>query len=91
MDKSIHTREYTVFLCLLRQVREDRGVTQNRLAELLEATQTFVSKCERGERRLDVVELRQWCIALGVELCDFTQQFNDLTRSREGAQGQDRS
>lgn len=89
MDKSIHTREYAAFLRLLRQIREDRGVTQSRLAELLEATQTFVSKCERGERRLDVVELRQWCIALGMEFCDFAQQLHDLSekprrRSRAG-------
>jgi transcriptional regulator with XRE-family HTH domain len=78
MEKSIHTREYTAFLRLLRRVREDQGITQIGLAAALEATQTFVSKCERGERRLDIVEVRRWCSALGVELPDFAQRLDDL-------------
>lgn len=75
MEKSIHTREYATFLRLLREIRETQGITQTGLAEALETTQVFVSKCERGERRLDVVELRQWCVALGIELDEFARQL----------------
>lgn len=78
-----------MFLSLLRKVREDLGVTQTQLADLLEATQTFVSKCERGERRLDVIELRQWCTALGIDFGDFAQQLNALSEKpgkRSGAE-----
>jgi len=42
------------------------GVSQVELAERLENTQTFVSKCERGERRIDAVELVEFAEALGV-------------------------
>jgi hypothetical protein len=36
-------------------------------------TQTFVSKCERGQRRIDVIELRQFCKALGIPLTRFLE------------------
>lgn len=47
-------------------MRKERGVTQGALGERLGNTQTFVSKVERGERRLDVAEFVDWCVALGV-------------------------
>lgn len=51
MDKSIHSKEYAVFLRHLRQARKKAGMTQEQLARRLAETQSFVSKCERGERR----------------------------------------
>lgn len=77
MQKSIHSQEYKLFLELLRGVREAASLTQEDLALRLDASQSFVSKCERGERRLDVVELQIWCAALGVSLQNFTSQFED--------------
>jgi transcriptional regulator with XRE-family HTH domain len=68
MLKTRTRREYAAFLRHLREIREDAGVTQLDLAKRLKSTQSFVSKCERGERRLDVVELRLWCEALGASL-----------------------
>ena len=41
------------------------------MAQRMNVTQTFISKCERGERRLDVVELWEWCLALGVDVREF--------------------
>ncbi|MBV2180950.1 MAG: helix-turn-helix domain-containing protein [Castellaniella sp.] len=75
MDKSIYTQEYSIFCRTLRLVREEAGLTQENVAAQLGATQTFISKCERGERRLDLVELRAWCDALGVDLTCFIQRF----------------
>jgi transcriptional regulator with XRE-family HTH domain len=71
MQKSISSKEYKVLLEALRDMRERAGMTQLELADLLESTQTFVSKCERGERRVDVIELRSWCEALGLPLLTF--------------------
>ena len=75
MEKTIYSQQYARFLHLLRAVREELGVTQVELAARLKATQSFVSKCERGDRRLDFVELRAWCGALGVSLKDFVVRF----------------
>ncbi len=75
LQKSIHTSDYEVFLRLLRRVRAEAGLTQSELAQRLGQTQSFVSKCERGERRLDVVELRWFCDAMGVPLVEFVDRF----------------
>lgn len=83
MEKSIHTKEHALFLELLRGVREQAGLTQQEVAARLHATQTFISKCERGERRLDIVELREWCIALGTTVGEFASHF-DAACKRKG-------
>jgi ribosome-binding protein aMBF1 (putative translation factor) len=46
-------------------------LTQVQLARQIRETQTFVSKCERGERRIDVIELRTFCRAFGLSLKQF--------------------
>ena len=76
MDKSLFSRDYDVFLRRLREARRDAGLTQVELAERLDQTQSFVSKCERGERRLDIVEVRAFCIALGVSFRAFVAEFD---------------
>ncbi|EDX76721.1 hypothetical protein MC7420_1724 [Coleofasciculus chthonoplastes PCC 7420] len=55
MEKSICTREYALFLSHLRSARKAAGLTQEQIAQSLQQTQSFVSKCERGERRIDIV------------------------------------
>lgn len=75
MEKSIHSGRYKAFLHLLRTIREERAISQVMLADRLCTTQSFVSKCERGERRLDVIELQQWCEAVGIPLSDFVRSF----------------
>jgi ribosome-binding protein aMBF1 (putative translation factor) len=71
MEKSIHSARYGVFLKVLREARERAGLTQVQLARKIGETQTFVSKCERGERRVDVIELREFCHAFGLNLKQF--------------------
>jgi len=56
---------------LLRQIRLDAGLRQADLAVQLGQPQSFVSKYESGERRLDVLELRQVCLAAGISLEQF--------------------
>ncbi|MBS1229815.1 MAG: hypothetical protein H6R17_3092 [Proteobacteria bacterium] len=76
MDKSIYSLEYKVFLDLLRMARERAGLTQEEVALRLGVTQSFVSKCERGERRLDIVEVRAWSVALGIPFTEFISSFD---------------
>ena len=77
MEKSIYSDEYTTFLSALRQARRAAGLTQEDVAARLGqgATQSFVSKCERGERRIDVVELRAFCQAIGIPFEEFAHQI----------------
>ncbi len=71
MDKSIHSAQYPLFLKVLRDARRRAGLTQIDLAQRIGETQSFVSKCERGERRIDMIELRAFCVAFGVSLKEF--------------------
>jgi transcriptional regulator with XRE-family HTH domain len=75
MDKAIHSAEQRVLSGLLRSYRERAGLRQADVAERLGLPQSFVSKYESGERRLDLIELRQVCQALGVSLSDFVVAF----------------
>jgi len=63
------------FRSLLKQIRLDTGLTQADLADRLGQPQSFVSKFESGERRIDVLELRQICVAMGIGLVDFVRLF----------------
>ena len=67
---------YKKFLTYLRSARVTSGMTQGELALRLKATQSFVSKVERGERRLDVLELRSWCKALEINFSSFIRKVD---------------
>ena len=56
MPSSIFTQRHQGFIAFIASVRKAAGVTQVELAERLGKPQSFVSKVERGERRLDVIE-----------------------------------
>jgi transcriptional regulator with XRE-family HTH domain len=75
MEKSVFTREYDILREMLRDYRQRANLTQTDLADRLNETQSFISKCERGERRLDLVQLRAFCTALQVSLRTFVADF----------------
>lgn len=81
MKKTIYSREYSHFLETLRQARESKGLTQMEIAERLGQSQSFVSKVERGERRVDIVELRAFCNAIGVEFSVFVNGLDGNFRA----------
>jgi transcriptional regulator with XRE-family HTH domain len=56
---------------VLRSLRIAAGLRQEDLAKKIGSPQSFISKYENGERRLDVIEARTICLALGVTLGDF--------------------
>lgn len=65
MDKSIYSAEYQQLCRVLRKLRHEAELTQVQVADRLDVPQSFVSKYETGERRLDVIELRHVATALG--------------------------
>ena len=68
--KSIYTDDYINIISALRATRINKNITQAEMAKLLNTTQSFVSKVENRERRLDVIELLSWIDALGVSVSD---------------------
>ena len=55
----------------IKQLREKRGFTQNRLAEWAGVSQTHLRRVELGEAYITVGHLQLICDALGISLCDF--------------------
>jgi transcriptional regulator with XRE-family HTH domain len=90
MEKSIYSKEYQTFLRCLREARKNAGLTQSQLAERLGESQSFISKCERGERRIDVVELSRFCVALGLTLTEFTLQLTAALAKQKPKKGRSR-
>ena len=63
--------EYATFLRRLRQARENAGLSQGEVGRRLGKPQSFVSKCESGERRVDVIELKAFARVYGVPITFF--------------------
>lgn len=55
---ALYRQEYEGFLLRLRNARLESGLTQQEVAIYLGKSQTFVSRSETGERRVDIVELQ---------------------------------
>jgi transcriptional regulator with XRE-family HTH domain len=83
MEKSIYTDEYAAFLRLLRETRGAANLTQVQLAKRLRTSQSFVSKAEVGERRLDLIQLRTILHALGTTLPEFVSDLEAAMRNRQ--------
>lgn len=75
VSKSIFSVEYRTFRELLRDLRVRKGVTQAQLSTALGMAQSFVSKYEMGERRLDFIEVDRICVELGIGLEAFARSY----------------
>jgi ribosome-binding protein aMBF1 (putative translation factor) len=82
MEKSTYTPEYRVFLETLKDCRVAANLSQVKLAEMLRQSQSFVSKCERGETRVDIVQLRMFCRAFGITLPAFVAKYETRLTTR---------
>jgi transcriptional regulator with XRE-family HTH domain len=81
VKKNIRLDQQKKLLVLLRGIRVDAGMTQSELASRLSRDQTFVSKYESGERRLDVLELREVCQAIGTDFVTFLRKLDKDLRT----------
>ena len=76
VKKNIRLNQQKKLLVLLRAVRVEAGLTQSELASRLDTDQTFVSKYESGERRLDILELREVCQVIGIDFFAFIRRLD---------------
>jgi transcriptional regulator with XRE-family HTH domain len=75
MQKSLSSSKHAAFLALLRVTREEAGLRQSDVANRLDRPQSFVSKYESGERRLDLLELEQVCAACEITLAQVVKRY----------------
>ena len=75
VSKSAFTQSNDEFRALLKELRVGKGLTQADVAERLRLPQSYVSKVETGERRMDFVETAAFCDAIGVDLALFAKMF----------------
>ncbi|MEN5062379.1 helix-turn-helix transcriptional regulator [Luteimonas sp. TWI1416] len=75
--KSIHRPEYKILTKLVRKMRDEANLDQADLADLLVRPQSYVSNVERGQRRLDLLELRDICMHCGLDLIEFVKRFEE--------------
>jgi len=75
--QSQRTAGYDKLLEMLRETRELRGVSQRELSKQLGQDFTYMFKIERGVRRVDVVELIQICLQLGISPTEFVANLAD--------------
>ena len=81
--RAVHDPEYFEFIARLRNARKAKHYTQADLAELLNKPQSFVSKVETCERRIDVIEAARWCSVLGVPLQDVIPSVSTERKARK--------
>jgi transcriptional regulator with XRE-family HTH domain len=75
-----YNQEIKLAVSILKSLRIKANLTQMDVASKLDKPQSFVSKYEIGERRLDIIELKLVCEALGISLSDYV---NILERKTE--------
>lgn len=71
MEKAIYSKEYQMVVQRLRKARLDAGFTQAEAAKKLGRTQSYLSKVEHGELRVDVVGIKQFAKLYGKSVNHF--------------------
>jgi len=75
MKKRIYIAQRGRLVSLLREMRVDADLTQTDVAARIEKDQAYVSRYESGQRRLDVLEVREICQAIGITLEEFVRRL----------------
>ncbi len=79
----IYEPEYRLLIECLKESRLHSKMTQQELAMHLGCSQAYISKYEQGQKRLDIIEVRNICHCLGITLPDIINQFEERLK-KEG-------
>lgn len=82
MPKTIYRPEYAVLVELVREMRLEAGLTQTDVSTQLGVTQSHLSDVERGNRRLDLIELRDLAGVCGVSLANVVLEFETRLKKK---------
>jgi transcriptional regulator with XRE-family HTH domain len=82
VPKSVYTEEYNRFRKLLIASRKKANLTQTELSTKLQRPQSYVSKYERAERRLDLIEFLEIAEALQIDPLDFIQEIRESKQEK---------
>ena len=75
-SKSIYNPNYSILIASIQEARVVAGLSQKDLAKMLGVSQSTWSKIENGERRIDLIELRQFCKCVKVDFLDFIKSVD---------------
>jgi len=73
MTSNVYSEKYRRFLDNLRRARLEAGLSQAEVASIFQKPQSYISKCESGERRIDVVELMEFAKLYKKTLYEFLE------------------
>jgi transcriptional regulator with XRE-family HTH domain len=80
--KSLYSGRYRKLLSLLIEARKSGGLSQRTVADRLGRPQSFVSKYENGERRLDVIEFLRLSEVIGFDYGEMLKSLSSLAGQR---------
>jgi transcriptional regulator with XRE-family HTH domain len=78
VKKSLYLKEYKALINELYAIRIENGLRQVDLANKLKVPQSFVSKYESGERRLDIIETMEICRSLGISIIELLERMQNV-------------
>ena len=60
MSKIIYSKEHRYIIKQLKKAREEASLSQEQVAKILHKTQSYISKIESGQRRIDIIQLKEF-------------------------------
>ena len=60
MSKAIYSKEHKYIVEQLKKARQEAGLEQEQVAKMLKKTQSYISKIESGQRRIDIITLKEF-------------------------------
>lgn len=65
MGRTIRTKEYAVFIERMKKARLESGLRQIDVAKKMKRPQSYISRVESGEYRLDILEVKRFAQLYG--------------------------
>jgi len=81
VEKSIYKKEYKFFIEVFVEFRNKAGLLQIDLAKKLNVHQSYISKIETGQRRVDFIELREICLHMNTNITEFSKALEKKINS----------